>query len=356
MQCSFATVGVKLQIFDVLMPATPTAHAMTPAEIGPLVVADIGGTNARFGWVERAGQVPVEVQTLPAAAFEGPGEAMRHYLAALPPGLRAQAQGRGLHAGWALATAVSGDEVVMTNNHWRFSRREEAQRLALENLRVFNDFEALASSLPHLTPHQLRSWDGRMPSLQGPLAVIGPGTGLGVAGMVPTRAGWQPLAGEGGHMTLTAHDAFEDEVLRHARTVWPHVSAERLLSGIGLPLLHEAVCRVHGEPVQPTKTEEVVAQGLAGHVAARRTLEVFCAMLGGFVGNVALALGARGGVFIGGGLVPRLGELFFESEFRQRFESKGRLSSYVAEMPTVLITDTLAALQGVSSAMAQGLD
>lgn len=332
------------------MPALP------PADLGPLVVADIGGTNARFGWVERAGEVPVEVQTLPAAEFEGPGEAMRHYLAALPAGLRAEAQQRGLHAGWALATAVSGDEVVMTNNRWRFSRREEAQRLALQNLRVFNDFEALACSLPHLTPAQLRSWDGRMPSLQGPLAVIGPGTGLGVAGMVPTRAGWQPLPGEGGHMTLSAHDAFEDEVLRHARTVWPHVSAERLLSGIGLPLLHEAVCHATGAPVHALKTEEVVAQGLAGQASARRTLQVFCAMLGGFAGNVALTLGAHGGVFIGGGLVPRLGELFFESEFRQRFEHKGRFSSYLAEMPTVLITDTLAALQGVSSAMAQAWD
>ncbi len=332
------------------MPALP------PAKIGPLVVADIGGTNARFGWVERAGEVPVEVQTLPAAEFEGPGEAMRHYLAALPAGLRAQAQRGGLSAGWALATAVSGDEVVMTNNHWRFSRREEAKRLALQNLRVFNDFEALACSLPHLSPGQLRSWDGRMPSLQGPLAVIGPGTGLGVAGMVPTRAGWQPLPGEGGHMTLSAHDTFEDEVLRHARTVWPHVSAERLLSGIGLPLLHEAVCHATGAPAQALKTEEVVAQGLAGQASARRTLQVFCAMLGGFAGNVALTLGAHGGVFIGGGLVPRLGELFFESEFRQRFEHKGRFSSYVAEMPTVLITDTLAALQGVSSAMAQARD
>ncbi len=317
-------------------------------------MADIGGTNARFGWVEQAGAKPSCVQSLPTAQFEGPVQAMRHYLQGLPAAQRAQAERGGLLAGWALATALTGDEVVMTNNHWRFSCKEALQHLGLSALHLYNDFEALACALPALGADQLRSWDDRLPSLQGPLAVIGPGTGLGVAGMVPTRTGWQPLSGEGGHMTLAAHDDFEEALLRHARTVWPHVSGERLLSGLGLPLLHESVCRVNGWAVDVRSTEDLVSQGLAGSSAERRTLEVFCAMLGGFAGNVALTLGARGGVFIGGGLVPRLGDLFFTSDFRRRFEHKGRFSSYVAAMPTVLITDTLAALLGVSSAVASG--
>jgi len=320
--------------------------------MGPLVVADIGGTHARFGWVEQAGQCAELVLTLATADFAGPGLAMRHYLSQLPSSHQQRARELGLRAAWALATVVEGDLIEMTNNHWRFSRQGEAHSLGLRSLQVFNDFEALACSLPHLGPAQWRSWDARRPSLQGPLAVIGPGTGLGVAGLVPTRLGWLALPGEGGHMTLAAHDDFEAQLLSLARRQWPHVSGERFLSGLGLPLLHGCVCRVLGAPQADLDVKAIVSQGLEGDPAARRTLEVFCAMLGGYAGNVALALGARGGVFIGGGLVPRLGGLFFASEFRSRFEFKGRLSSYVKDIPTVLITDTMAALSGVSMAVA----
>ena len=158
-------------------------------------------------------------------------------------------------------------------------------------------------------------------------------------------------------MTLAAHDDFEAALLQRARQQWPHVSAERLLSGIGLPLLQACVCEVNGWPVPPLQSEqattpEILAAGLAGEAAAQRTLQVFCAMLGGFAGNVALTLGARGGVYIGGGLVPRLGDFFFASDFRQRFEHKGRFAPYLQDIPTVVITDTLAALCGVSAAVA----
>ena len=317
-------------------------------------MADIGGTNARFGWVEAPGRAPCHVRSLPTAGFPGPAQAMTLYLETLPQECRDRWLAAQRHAGWALATAVDGDRIEMTNNAWRFSRREEAQRLGLSALHVYNDFEALACALPGLKPAQWRSWDGRAPSLQGPLAVIGPGTGLGVAGMVPTARGWQPLPGEGGHMTLSAHDDFEAEVLRVARLQFPHVSGERLLSGIGLPLLHECAARARGEQAAPRSTEEVVEHGLGGDPACRQTLDLFCAMLGAYAGNVALALGARGGVFIGGGLVPRLGELFFSSRFRERFEHKGRFSGYLAAIPTVLITDTMVALHGVAAAVAAG--
>lgn len=349
------------------MPASlsPALH-----QAQPWVVADIGGTHARFAWVDQAGQAVQQVHTLPTTEFSGPSQAMQHYVAQLPAEHRHRAQAQGLCAAWALATAVDGDWLEMTNVRWRFSRQAEQQRLGLQALRVFNDFEALAWSLPHLGPAQLRSWDGRWPSHQGPLAVIGPGTGLGVAGMVPaggaegravggasSSTGWVALPGEGGHMTLAAHDDFEAAILARARQHWPHVSAERLLSGIGLPLLQACVCEVNGWPVPPLQSEqastpEILAAGLAGEAAAQRTLQVFCAMLGGFAGNVALTLGARGGVYIGGGLVPRLGDFFFASEFRKRFEHKGRFAPYLQDIPTVVITDTLAALCGVSAAVA----
>lgn len=343
----------------------PASHVHVTSHQQPWVVADIGGTHARFAWVDQAGHAVQQVQTLPTTEFSGPAQAMQHYLAQLPAEHQRRAQAQGLCAAWALATAVDGDWLEMTNARWRFSRHAEQQRLGLQALRVFNDFEALAWSLPHLRPAQLRSWDGRWPGQHGPLAVIGPGTGLGVAGMVPTAApagaagvsGWAALPGEGGHMTLAAHDDFEAALLQRARQQWPHVSAERLLSGIGLPLLQACVCEVNGWPVPPLQSEqastpEILAAGLAGEAAAQRTLLVFCAMLGGFAGNVALTLGARGGVYIGGGLVPRLGDFFFASDFRQRFEHKGRFAPYLQDIPTVVITDTLAALCGVSAAVA----
>lgn len=318
----------------------------------PLVVADIGGTNARFGWVEHPGAAVSHVMTLPTTEHSGPGQAMRHYLAGLPGACHDRVATSGLEAGWALASVVEGrDQVELTNHNWSFSRRAEAQALGLRRLVLLNDFEALAHALPVLQPSQWRSWDGRHPSRKGPMAVIGPGTGLGVAAMVPTAAGWTAVPGEGGHMTLAPVDDFESELLRCARKDWPHVSAERLLSGIGLPVLHRCVAQVRAEPVEELGTEAIVARGLAQEGTARHTLSVFCAMLGGHAGNVALTLGARGGVFIAGGLVPRLGEFFFRSGFRHRFEQKGRFSGYLVDIPTVLITDTLAALAGVAAAV-----
>ncbi len=148
--------------------------------------------------------------------------------------------------------------------------------------------------------------------------------------------------------------AFESSLLACVWQEYPHVSAERLLSGIGLPVLHAAVARVLGAPAQPLSAELIVERGLAGRdPVCSRTIDAFCALLGSFAGNVALTLGARGGVYIGGGIVPRLGDRFFASRFRECFEAKGRLRGYLAEIPTALITDTLAALTGAALAIEQ---
>jgi glucokinase len=162
------------------------------------------------------------------------------------------------------------------------------------------------------------------------------------------------IPGEGGHATLAPADDFESALLGWVRRRHAHVSAERLLSGIGLPLLHQAVAAVLGEPASEQPAESIVERGVAGDdPLCRRSIEVFCALLGGFCGNVALTLGARGGVYVGGGIVPRFGELFFESQFRQRFEAKGRFQAYLQAIPTALITDTLAALSGTALALEQ---
>jgi glucokinase len=312
----------------------------------PWLVADVGGTNARFGWVEDVRRGVEHIRQLPVAAHAGPAEAAQAYLAGLP------GQPRPQHAAMAVATAVRGDEIDLTNSHWRFSRSALQAQLGLRSLQMLNDFEALALSLPRLKATQMRA-HGAMPVACGTLAVVGPGTGLGVGGVVETSRGWVALPGEGGHATLAPADDFESALLQHVRGRYSHVSAERLLSGIGLPVLHDAVCAVLGQPEPGLAAELIVERGLAGDALCSRTLDSFCALLGGFCGNVALTLGARGGVYIGGGIVPRLGERFFQSQFRTRFEAKGRFQEYLKAIPTALITDTLAALAGAALAIEQ---
>lgn len=323
----------------------------------PWLVADIGGTNARFGWVAGPGTGVAQVRTLACAAHAGPAEAAHAYLGELREQLGA-AYAPPQAAAWAVATAIAGDRVELTNSGWRFSREAARAGLGLQRLALLNDFEALALALPGLQPSQLRAI-GRTaePRTGGALAVVGPGTGLGVASIVPHGGRWVAVPGEGGHATLAPGDEFESAVLAAARREHAHVSAERLLSGIGLPVLHRAVAAVDGITVEPLDAERIVERGLSGADAhCGRTLDLFCALLGGFAGNLALTVGARGGLFIGGGIVPRLGERFFASRFRERFEAKGRFRPYLQAIPTWLITDTLAALAGAAAALAQGDD
>lgn len=335
-------------------PLTTVAAPGGPAH-WPGLVADVGGTNARFGWVTGPGAPVTQVKTYPVAAFAGPAEAARAYLgdlAALAGG-SGQALEAPRRAALAVATAVGGDLVELTNGHWRFSRAELGRALGVAPLRVLNDFEALALSLPRLSPGQIRP-HGPAPTGRGAMAVIGPGTGLGVGGVVRTGQGWIALPGEGGHATLAPTDEEESRLLSQVRLQFAHVSAERLLSGIGLPVLMRAVCALAGEAEQTLTAEQIVERGVHGDdPLCRRTIDHFCALLGSFAGNVALTLGAQGGVFIGGGIVPRLGERFFSSRFREKFEAKGRFQGYLAAIPTALITDTLAALTGAAAALEQ---
>ncbi|MFG6413419.1 glucokinase [Roseateles sp. DC23W] len=322
----------------------------------PWLVADVGGTNARFGTVAGPGADVQDVRVLPVAGHAGPAAAVRAYIDGQAPGA-AHPQS----AAFALATPVQGDRIALTNGAWDFSRSGTQAELGLKTFLCINDFEAQALSLPKLKLHQLKAW-GDAPAAMGDapvgtiLAVIGPGTGLGVGGVIRARGLWLTLPGEGGHATLAPGDDFESAVLAAARREFPHVSAERFLSGIGLPVLCRSVAAAlgQGEDVTALPADQIVARGLAGESpACARTLELFCGLLGSFAGNVALTLGSRGGVFIGGGIVPRLGDYFFKSQFRARFEAKGRLHTFVDGIPTALITDTLAALSGAALALEQ---
>lgn len=341
-----------------------------PSADYPWLVADIGGTNARFGWVAGPGAPVAQVRKLPVSAHAGPVPAVQAYLAELAGQPDADRRAP-RHAAFAVATAVAGDRIAFTNSHWDFSCREVQAALDLRSLLMLNDFESLALSLPRLGAAQLRGHGARLPGADnlpgagGLLAVVGPGTGLGVGAVMQTRQGWQALPGEGGHATLAPADDLESALLARVRQRHAHVSAERLLSGIGLPVLHQALGEVLGKALGEGQGQAVAALGAAeiieGALTGRdalcgQTIDLFCALLGGFAGNVALTLGARGGVYIGGGIVPRFADRFFDSAFRQRFEAKGRFQPYLAAIPTALITDTLAALSGAALAIEQQVD
>ncbi len=306
----------------------------------PSLVADIGGTNARFA-LHSEGRFDC-IEVLPCARHASLSQALSAYLDA--------AAGRGFavdgirHAAIAIANPVEEDRVSMTNHHWSFSISGLRDERALSTLLVVNDFAALAMSLPCLQPWQRERIGGGVELTGRPIGLVGPGTGLGVSGIIPAGNGWVALAGEGGHASFAPCTRDEFLILERLQDEYGHVSAERLLSGPGLEAIHRVLAGVS------LAAPDITRQALDGSCAAcLRTVETFCGILGSVAGNVALTLGATGGMYIGGGIVPRFGALFAQSAFRRRFEDKGRLSSYLARIPTWLVTEPYPALQGVAA-------
>ena len=246
-----------------------------------------------------------------------------------------------LHAAIAIANPITGDQVSMTNHHWSFSQSAVKAEFGLKTLRLLNDFTALALALPVLPAHELRPVGGGTARREAPMALIGAGTGLGVSGLLPDGAGgWIPLQGEGGHVTLSSATARESLVVEGLTHMYGHASAERAVCGQGLLdtyNLLRAADRLEMPGCQAPA--EVTAAALAGtDPHALEALRMFCAFLGTVAGNLALTLGALGGVFIGGGIVPRLGAWFDSSPFRERFEAKGRFKPLLQGVPVWVIT------------------
>jgi glucokinase len=315
----------------------------------PRLLGDVGGTNARWAWQAAAAAPLTHVSTLPARDHASIGECIVAYLNqhALP---------RPREVAFGIATAVTGDAVSMTNHPWSFSIEALRRGLGAEHVRVLNDFEALAHAVPVLPAADLQAIGGGVAVPGAALAVIGPGTGLGVSGLVSDGGGgWRVIAGEGGHVTLAACNARESMLLGVLRDRFGHVSAERALSGPGLVNLYEAACLLDGETFAALQPAEVLRRsrpGSAEHdMHCDEAVKTFAALLGTVAGNLALTLGARGGVFIGGGIVPRLGERFAALPFRSRFDDKGRFRSYVEAVPVWVITAPAPALLGAARAL-----
>jgi len=317
----------------------------------PRLIADIGGTFARFA-LEVAPHVFEQSASLRCEDFADFHAAVTAYLS----GLKDVAPGAIKHAAVAIANPVSGDEVRMTNYHWQFSIEQMRQRLHFDNLVVVNDFTALAMSVPSLTAQQRRQFGGGTAVPRSVVGLIGAGTGLGVSGLIPADDGWIALGTEGGHTSFSPHDEREIAILQFAWRQYPHVSFERLLSGAGIELMFRALTHRAGLPERNLDAPEITRLALDGSDAlCKETIDVFCAILGTAAANLAVSQGAFGGIYIGGGIVPRLGLYFDQSPFRERFEDKGRFTDYMKGIPTFVITATDATLMGAADILSSQL-
>lgn len=309
------------------------------------LVADIGGTNARFAIIRDGEGVPLEPRNLICAEYATLVLAIERYLASV-------SCERPHQAAISVASPVTADRLNMTNHTWGFSVADTRAALGLEHLKVINDYTALALALPELREDQcikIGAGEGRK---NQPLAVLGPGTGLGVSGIIPAGDHWVPLESEGGHVTYSPVSERTSRIVEVMRQKLDHVSCESLVSGPGLSMTYEILSRIERGESRILKPGEVAELALKSECPiAVEALSVFCGALGNVAGNLALTLGARGGVYIGGGIVPRILDFFVASDFRQRFEQHGRLTAYLEAIPTYVINSDYPALIGAAVAL-----
>lgn len=304
------------------------------------LIADIGATNTRCALLNDKGQ-ELASEVFKNADFTGLAELLSAYLE------HRRATDRPKRAALAVAAAIVGDDVQMSNRDWQFSQAALKAHLGLTKLVVVNDFAALAWALPHFKPAELFKVGGGKPVERGTLAVLGPGTGLGMSALVYSPEGWVAVSGEGGHATLPSMTDEEQRVVELIRKRFGHCSAERALSGPGLVNLYVALAELAGRGEPTVTPRDVSSLAKQGEPLARKALGMFFAMLGTAAGNLALTVGARGGVFIGGGIVPQMPDALAQSQFRERFEAKGRFREYLRDVPTHVITAEIPAFRGL---------
>ncbi len=303
----------------------------------PVLIADIGGTNARFALADSGGISAIEV--LRTRDFPDMAAAIRAYLDRAAPGNTPD------RAALAVASPVIGDHVHLINSGWSFSIDGLRRAFGFKALRVVNDFAAIALAVPHLAPGDVEQIGGGDAVCGAPAIIIGPGTGLGISALVWNQGRAVAISTEGGHATLAAVDEREDAVISHLRARFGHVSVERCVSGPGLVNIYGALA---GESAADLTPAAVTDRALSGSDAlCVEALDMFCAMLGTVAGNLALGYGALGGVYIAGGIVLQLGDFFAASDFRARFEAKGRFTDYNAAIPTWVITAQQPAFTGL---------
>lgn len=310
-----------------------------------ILVADIGGTSARFALVpHRIGRlIPENVKTLPVKDFDNLQDAVKAYLRTIGA--------RPVLASFAVAGPVTEKSVEFTNSSWRLHLDTFKAVFGFDRFIVMNDFEALARSIPHLTgddflPVKPGTVDPRAPRL-----VMGPGTGMGQALIVPFDGADRIISTEGGHVSFAPHTDEEFEILKMIGETHRHVSIERLLSGQGLINIYQALCTLRKKPGMTLSAEEISRAAIEEKdPMAVNTVNMFCAMLGRVAGDAVLSAGARGGVFLGGGILPKIKEIFLKSDFIDRFLDKGRMRCYLDDVPVQMIVGKSTALVGAAAA------
>jgi glucokinase len=305
------------------------------------LLGDIGATNARFALLTNGALGPVNC--LDVAEFARFADATAAFLKDHCQKIEIT------NVVLAVAGPIKGERCVLTNCSWVVDARELYSTFKLE-ARIINDFEAVAFSLPSLTSADLVGIGGGKAESVAPMVVLGPGSGLGVACLVPGLGKPVVIPSEGGHATLAGMCDREDEIIKQLRRRFGHVSAERMVSGDGLENVFQAIVVLDGLTLPPRSAADITRDALSGDCqVAHESLAKFCAFLGSFAGNAALTFGARGGVYIAGGISPRIVDFLAQSEFRNRFEAKGRLRPYLETIPSYVIVHPAAAFLGLKS-------
>lgn len=306
------------------------------------IVADIGGTNARFGLVNFNGEIE-HISVLQCSDFRGIEDAFRQFFSEIG---RASPQ-----VAIAVACPVQLDSVKLTNNHWSFSKQQLMRRLNFSELLVINDFTAQSLASVSVDKSSFETIQQGSEDPNAPIFVIGPGTGLGVGGVVIDAHGeWTPLSTEGGHVTMAAQTEDEWRLLTMLRKEYSHVSAERLISGPGLVLIYRTLCAFEG--VAPrVNSPHLMIESVSEDPLIRRSLELFAGFFGTVASDGCLTLGATGGCCIAGGVIPKLGEYFRRDIFLERFRAKGRFKDYLSNIPIKILLDSEAGLYGLKRAL-----
>lgn len=317
------------------------------------LVADIGGTNARFAVADistakLAHVCHYKVDAYPS--FQQTLDLFLHSVAALK-----QWQEEPSAVCIAIAAMVKGDTFKLTNNHWSLSLKQLNACFSSADVALINDFAAIGYAIHQLDGDDWRQIGGADPIAGEPIAVLGPGTGFGCCTVVPVGTEVKVLAGEGGHVDFAPVDDTEIAVLRILRGQFGRVSVERLLSGGGLMNIYQALASLTGQPVGHVTPAQITGEALdQPQSLSGETLAMFCAILGSVAGNVALTLGAKGGLYIAGGIVPAVIDFFANSQFRERFEAKGRFSSYLRNIPVRVVVANDLGLRGAAARLRIG--
>ena len=316
--------------------------------IYPYLVADIGGTNARFGLVTDVDhenhQYEIKHQrTYPSGDFAGVEQAIAHYIEDVQvTSIR--------NACLAVAGPVTGDRFSLTNLSWEVDIEAARQALGLDSLHFKNDFSAYAYAVPYLDPAVFKELAKGIVSPRAPVAVLGPGTGFGAAMLVPEKYRKRAISTEAGHMSLAANTGQQAAIKEHLTRTFERVTVERVFSGSGLQHLYRALASIEGSQYEDLTAAQISQSAIdETDELCQRTLQIFCSWLGAVAGDIALALGARGGVYLGGGILPKISDFLVASDFMKSFYSKDQMSHYLEHIPVNLVMEGNSALLGAAA-------